>query len=258
MSLELATTEAPRVRPSLAWPPWAVSIVVAIGFFLAACLGLALLDKAGVAVFWPAAGIASGVMVAFGPAVRWPVIIGVVAATFAANLLGDRNLASTVFFAVANAVGPLVVSGLIQRWNDGPFELNELRRVFELFGATIAAACVSGIIGTLGFVLFHASGVSVAKIWYQWVASESLGTITVAPLMLGSRRSCARRRHGARRRKQRLRLRSWRRSACCGSICLTSPGRSNWRLLRSVRCSCGLPRVYARPSRRSQRSCARS
>jgi PAS domain S-box-containing protein len=185
MLLELATTQAPRVRPSLAWPPWAVSIVVAIAFFLAACLGLALLDKAGVAVFWPAAGVASGVMVAFGPAVRWPVIIGVVAATFAANLLGDRNLASTAFFAVANAVGPLVVSGLIQRWGNGPFELNELRRVFELFGATIAAAFVSGIIGTLGFVLFHASGVPVAKIWYQWVASESLGTITVAPLMLG-------------------------------------------------------------------------
>lgn len=185
MSLELATIEAPRVRPSLAWPPWAISIIVAIAFFLAACLGLALLDKAGVAVFWPAAGVASGVMVAFGAAVRWPVIIGVVAATFAANLLGDRNLASTAFFAVANAAGPLVVSGLIQRWGNGPFELNELRRVFELFGATIAAACVSGIIGTLGFVLFHASGVPVAKIWYQWVASESLGTITVAPLMLG-------------------------------------------------------------------------
>ena len=116
---------------------------------------------------------------------RWPVIVGVVAATFAANLLGDRNLASTAFFAVANAVGPLVVSGLIQRWGNGPFELNELRRVFELFGATIAAAFVSGIIGTLGFVLFHATGLPVAKIWYQWVASESLGTITVAPLMLG-------------------------------------------------------------------------
>jgi PAS domain S-box-containing protein len=169
----------------MAWPPWAVSIAVAISFFLAARLGLALLDKAGVAVFWPAAGVASGVMLAFGPAVRWPVIIGVVAATFAANLLGDRNLASTAFFAVANSVGPLIVAGLIQRWSNPPFELNELRRVFELFGATIAAAFVSGIIGTLGFALFHSSDSSVAKIWYQWVASESLGTITVAPLVLG-------------------------------------------------------------------------
>ena len=185
MSVELATAEAPRVRPSMAWPPWAVSIAVAIGFFLAACLGLALLDKAGVAVFWPAAGVASGVMVAFGPTVRWPVIIGVIVGTVAANLLGDRNIASTAFFAVANSVGPLIVAGLIRRWSTPAFELNELRRVFELFGATIAAASVSGIIGTLGFVLFHSSDSSITKIWCQWVASESLGTITVAPLMLG-------------------------------------------------------------------------
>ncbi|WP_324422913.1 ATP-binding protein [Bradyrhizobium sp.] len=185
MSLELATTEAPGSRPSVAWPAWAISIAVAAAFFLAAYLGLGLLDKAGVAVFWPAAGVASGVMVAFGPAVRWPVIIGVVAATVAANLIGDRNAASTAFFAVANAVGPLIVAGLIQRWSKPPFELNELRRVLELFGATIAAAFISGAVGTLGFVLFHTSNASIIKIWYQWVVSESLGTITVAPLMLG-------------------------------------------------------------------------
>lgn len=185
MSLELATTESPGLRPSMASPPWAVSIVVGIAFFLAARLGLALLDQTGVAVFWPAAGVASGVMIALGPAVRWPVTIGVVAATVAANLLGDRNLVSTAFFAVANATGPFLVAALIQRWSGGPrFELNELRRVFELFGATIAAASVSGVIGTLGFVLFHTSDSSVAKVWYQWVASETLGTITIAPLML--------------------------------------------------------------------------
>ena len=79
---------------------------------------------------------------AFGPTVRWPVVIGVVAATFAANLLGDRNLASTTVFAVANAGGPVIVAGLIQRFYGAPFELNELRRVFGLFGAAIIAAIV--------------------------------------------------------------------------------------------------------------------
>ena len=96
MSVELVTGDARPVRSHLTWPPWAVSISVAVVFFLAAQLSLALLDKAdGVAVFWPAAGVASGFLVAFGPTVRWPVVIGVVAASFAANLLGDRNLAST-------------------------------------------------------------------------------------------------------------------------------------------------------------------
>src|SRR5262249_12225292 len=117
MSLQAATTDLPRARSLMAWQPWAVSVSVAIIYFLAARLSLALLDKAdGVAVFWPAAGIATGFLVAFGPAVRWPVVIGAVIATFAANLLADRNLASTTVFAVANTSGALIVAALIQRF----------------------------------------------------------------------------------------------------------------------------------------------
>jgi PAS domain S-box-containing protein len=186
MSSEAATADVPPAFPSLAWPPWAISISVAIVYFLAARLSLALIDKAdGVAVFWPAAGLATGILVAFGSTVRWPVVIGVIVATFAANLLGDRNLASTTFFAVANAGGPIVVAGLIQRSCRAPFELNELRCVFALFGATIITAVISGIVGTLGFVFFHSSVSSATTIWRHWVASEALGSITVAPLVIG-------------------------------------------------------------------------
>src|SRR6266850_912404 len=100
MSLEVATSDAPQARSSVAWPPWAISISVAIVFFLA---------------------------------------------------------------------------GLIQRFYGAPFELNQLRRVFGLFGATIVAAFVSGIVGTLGFIFFHPSASSAVTIWRHWVASDTLG-----------------------------------------------------------------------------------
>jgi PAS domain S-box-containing protein len=186
MSLEMATSDAPPTHSTLAWPPWAISISVAIVYFLAARLSLALLDKTdGIAVFWPAAGVATGFLVAFGSTVRWPVVIGVVAATFAANLLGDRNLASTTVFAVANASSPVIAAGLIQRFYGAPFELNELRRVFGLIGAAIIAAIVCGFMGALGFAFFHPSASSVTTIWRHWVVTETLGSITVAPLMIG-------------------------------------------------------------------------
>jgi PAS domain S-box-containing protein len=186
MSLEVATSDAPQARSSVAWPPWVISILVAIVFFLAARLSLALLDKTdGIAVFWPAAGVATGFLVAFGSTVRWPVVIGVVAATFAANLLGDRNLASTTAFAVANAGSPVIAAGLIQRFYGAPFELNELRRVFGLFGAAIIAAIICGFVGAVGFAFFHPSASSVTTIWRHWVVTETLGCITVAPLMIG-------------------------------------------------------------------------
>src|SRR4029077_20939151 len=84
-------------RKPTARPPWAIAVVVtmavAIAYFLAARLTLALLEKSdGVAVFWPAAGIASGALIVAVSAALWPVLVGVMAATILANLLGDRNV----------------------------------------------------------------------------------------------------------------------------------------------------------------------
>ena len=186
MKLEVTSTGAPPAHSRLSWRLWAVSVAIAVAYFLAARLSLALLDKAdGVAVFWPAAGVATGLLVAFGATMRWPVVIGVVAATFAANLLGDRNLASTAIFSVANVGSPLIVAGFIQRLHGAPFELDELRRILGFFGATIVAALATGVVGTFGFMFFHASTSSALTIWRHWVVSELLGTITVAPLVIG-------------------------------------------------------------------------
>ena len=162
------------------------TVGVALAYFVAGRLSLALLEQAdGVAVFWPAAGVASGILIALGPSARWPVVAGVMAATIAANLLGDRNIWSSVFFAVANAGEVLIVAGLIHRFCGSPFELNELRRVLALFAATVAGTSLSGIAGTAGFALFHPSTASAPLIWFHWFSSDALGTIAVAPLAIG-------------------------------------------------------------------------
>jgi signal transduction histidine kinase len=159
---------------------------VALAYFFTARLSLALLEPAdGVAVFWPAAGVASGILIALGPAAQWPVVLGVVAATIAANLLGDRNILSSVFFAVANAGDAIIVAGLIHHFCGSLFELNELRRVLALFAATVVATSLSGIAGTAGFVLFHSSAASPPVIWLHWFSSDAIGIIAVAPLAIG-------------------------------------------------------------------------
>ena len=182
-----AAVRARKARP----PAWAISVVasvaVAIAYFLSARLSLVLLEKPdGVAAFWPAAGVASGVLIVAGSADRWPVIFGVMAATVLANLLGDRNVWSSLVFAIANAGEAAIVAGLIERWYGPLFELNTLRRVIGLFAATIAGTVVSGIAGTIGFVWFHgAAPASVPTVWFHWFASDALGTLTVAPLVIG-------------------------------------------------------------------------
>ncbi len=180
-----AAVRESKARP----PPWATSVVaavaVAIAYFLSARLSLALLEKPdGVAAFWPAAGVASGALIVAGSAARWPVILGVMAATILANLLGDRNVWSSIVFAVANAGEAAIVAGLIERWYGSLFELDTLRRVLGLFAATIAGTVVSGILGTIGFVWFHGATASVPIVWLHWFVSDALGTLTVAPLVI--------------------------------------------------------------------------
>jgi len=83
-----------------------LAVVVGCVYILSAKLGLSLLTPDGVAVFWPAAGIAAGTLIAFGPPARWAVVAGTMVATIVANLLGDRNLSSSIIFAYAMRAKP--------------------------------------------------------------------------------------------------------------------------------------------------------
>src|SRR5579864_488060 len=121
---------------------WARSIglaaAVGIAYFLAARLSLLLLTKPdGVAVFWPASGVAAGVLIALGPRARLPVVVGASVATIVANLLGDRTLWGAVVFALCNAGEAVLTAGLIQRYLGSPFILGRLRHVLGLLAAAI-------------------------------------------------------------------------------------------------------------------------
>jgi len=162
------------------------AVAVGVAYFLAARLSLALLTKPdGVAVFWPAAGVAAGTLIAVGPSARWPVVAGAMAATIVANLLGDRSIWSAIVFAVCNAGEAVIVAALIQRYFGAAFNLGTLSYVLGFLAAVVAGTAISGIGGTLGYVLFHSSTAPALTIWYHWFTSDALGIITVAPLLIG-------------------------------------------------------------------------
>ena len=169
---------------------WVTSIGIAaavgLAYFLAAKLSLGLLMKpGGVAVFWPAAGISSGVLIALGPRARWPVAAGVMAATVAANLMGDRNIWASAAFALCNAAEALITAGLIQHYFGTGFRLDRLRQVLSLLAAAVVGTVISGIGGAVAFKLFHSPTVSMLTIWWQWFASDAVGIVAVAPLVIG-------------------------------------------------------------------------
>jgi hypothetical protein len=106
--LQNPTPVGHRGRSADPTPPWITTtgLVIADGgvYFFAAQLGLALhAEPNGIAVFWPAAGVSSGALIALGRDARLPVAGGVMVATIAANLTGDPNVWRAAAFAFCNA-----------------------------------------------------------------------------------------------------------------------------------------------------------
>jgi integral membrane sensor domain MASE1 len=163
-----------------------LAAAVASAYFLAAQLSLGLLlQPDGVAVFWPAAGISSGVLIALGPHARWPVAAGAIAATVAANLMGDRDIWAATAFALCNAAEALITAGLIQHYFGAVFSLDRLRQVLGLLAAAVVGTVISGIGGAVAYKLFHSPTVSMLTTWWHWFASDVVGIVAVAPLVIG-------------------------------------------------------------------------
>ena len=162
------------------------SIAVGLAYFLAAQVGLALLTSAErVAVFWPASGIAVGILIALGPWSRTPVAVAVMAASVAAAFFSDRSVWSAVAFAVCNAGEALIVMWLIERWFGPAFNLDSLRRVLGFFAAAAAATATAAIGASAAMNLFGPSTAAFFDVWEVWFVSDALGIMTVAPLLIG-------------------------------------------------------------------------
>src|SRR5262245_35631032 len=169
-----------------------LTVAIGVAYFLAARLSLFLQTQPdGVAVFWPAAGVSSGILIALGRDVRWPlavvrwsVAVGVIAATIAANLTSDRTIWAYSAFALCNAGEALLVAWLITRYVGRDFSLARMRHVTAFLGAAIVGTAISGVGGTLAYKLLHSPDVPALITWRHWFASDAMGIITVAPLMI--------------------------------------------------------------------------
>jgi signal transduction histidine kinase len=166
---------------------WAVDIglAAAIGsaYSLVAYISGLLVVPEGVAVFWPAAGISSGILVALGSLARWPVAAGVIAGTLAMHLIMGDPLPVGAAFGFWNAAEALIVAGLIARSFGAGFSLERLRHVLGLLAAAVAGTVVSGIGGAITYGLWR--GAPFLTTWQDWFASDVIGVVIVAPLVIG-------------------------------------------------------------------------
>jgi signal transduction histidine kinase len=162
-----------------------LAVAVGLAYFLAARLSVGLLlEPEGVAVFWPAAGVSSGVLIALGPRARWPVAVAVTAATVVIHQLIADPLWAGIALGLSNAVEALVVAGLLELYFGADFNIVRLRQVLGLFLAAIVGTAISATSGAVTYKLFHPSA-TLLTTWQHWFASDVVGIIIVAPLVIG-------------------------------------------------------------------------
>ena len=165
--------------------PVGLGVVIGIAYFIAARLGLMLTASPhGLAIFWPAAGIAAGALITFGANVRVPVSVGVILATALSNLMIGRNIWLAAAFGFVNAGQALLTAWLIARWFGSAFKLDDVRQVLAFLLASAIGAAMAAV-GAAGIISLGQPAGLRMDLWRLWFASCLLGTVTIAPLLIG-------------------------------------------------------------------------
>ena len=156
-----------------------LAAVVGVAYFLAAGFSVRLLLKPeGVAVFWPAAGLSSGLLIVLRHA-RWSVLAGVIGATVATHLIIRDPLWAGIALGLCNAAEALITAGLIQYYFGPGFNIVRLRNIVSLLAAAVVGTSVSGIGGAVTYRVMRGPSAPLLETWQHWFASDAIGIIAV-------------------------------------------------------------------------------
>jgi PAS domain S-box-containing protein len=161
-----------------------LTVVTAVAYFLAARAGITLLKPEGVAVMWPALGLAVGGLIAMGHDARAPVATGICVGIVAARLLAGGNVWIAIALGLCNTGGGLLTARLIERWFGPAFKLENVSCVLGFLGATAVGTLAAAVSGT-AVVAITETTTDILNVWFGWFTSAALGIVTVAPLPIG-------------------------------------------------------------------------
>jgi len=157
----------------------------AIGYGLAAWAGLIFLTGvSGIAIFWPASGIAAGLAIAIGRSGFRAVALGTFLATVVVNVIFGRSLWLSAGFGLLNAVEALIIARSLE---SVPERAEAFGRVIRVVAFFAAAAVSTALTGLGAAILIHAgtsdTTSSFLDLWRTWSLSDLIGIIVVAPLL---------------------------------------------------------------------------
>jgi signal transduction histidine kinase len=158
-------------------------VLLAVGYFLAAKLGLMLaIVHASATAVWPPTGIALAGLLLLG-ARAWP---AVAIAAFLANITTLGSVASCLGIAAGNTLEALVGAELVRRFANGSEAFDRALDTFRfVLFAGVVSTMISPTIGVTSLALGgYAPWPDVGSIWLTWWLGDLGGALVVAPVIV--------------------------------------------------------------------------
>jgi two-component sensor histidine kinase/integral membrane sensor domain MASE1 len=161
-------------------------LATAVGYGVAAWGGLILLTGAsGIAIFWPASGLAAGLAIALGRSGFRAVALGTVLASIVVNVIFGRSFWLAASFGLLNAIEALMVARLLEPFPERAEAFGRIMRVLAFFAAAVVSTAISGLGAALLIDANASDGISsFLDLWRTWSLSDLIGIIVVAPLLI--------------------------------------------------------------------------
>jgi hypothetical protein len=112
------------------------------------------------------------------------VLAGVIVATVATHIIIRDPLWAGVALGLCNGAEALITAGLIHYYFGPDFNLARPRNVIGLLVAAVVGTSVSGIGGAVTYRLMRGPPAPLLETWQHWFASDAIGIIAVAPLVI--------------------------------------------------------------------------
>ena len=154
-------------------------------YFAASLLALQIVaHPQGVAYFWPAAGVAAGILISTAPRERGYFAAAIAVAVIAANLSAGHGLPESVIFAVANTGEAWLCAALFLGWVGSHTPFRTLAGVNIFILAAAGAALASGVFVALALPPTGASSGPPLITLRTWSFADFVGIVALAPFVV--------------------------------------------------------------------------
>ena len=170
----MTRSHSPRVEAAV----W--SLATAFGYFVLAAVSLHATKGAdNIAAVWPPSGYMLALLLLMPAHARLASLVGMAAASVAANMLGGSSLALSAAFTVANGCEACTALWLIRRREAGELSFMVPRSFANFCVAALSASALSASIATA--LVGAALGGRSLDFFLSWLTTVALGILIVTP-----------------------------------------------------------------------------